>query len=618
MLDEVIHPDAKPEEIAQRDNAYETRCREARANYPLERLPGESDLDLVKRIATILDIVYGDTDSVMIHTRGYNVARAMALGQVAAPWISKYFFDAPKKLAFEKVYWPFYLIEKKRYAGNWWQRSIEKYDKTDIKGLEAVRRDSCKLVSNTVDAMIKKLLSTCNVGEMVKVACDGIDQIRSDTIDPYLLKISKALSKRPEDYDPVPPHARLAMKMAKREARLWLEQLTEKEMMVRMLAMEAKWNPITLERDDEGYRKAKREELVDEAKADDKITASSPHMGDRVSYFVVARGAAKGKHKLKTSDKAEDPEYVLKHRMPFDKQYYLENQLYGPVSRLLEPLVPGCTNKIISNSKCTLYIPRGGVTAIMAARSHVVKPPEQPVIPKAPKKPSKKQPLPGQLTLQGMLLAAPQKKRSSEEIEREIYHEGLRKKKKLLEAVTVDGQRQLYSDVLVTAPKYDLERPVEGAVVITRDPKMHTASVATTESSIGHYGTLASMCLSCNMIMKDQMDPEQSIPFCLDCMPAEPTLVPDTHEYERNMAKHRQAVAKVWDQRLHDSVELYKKCWSVCTLCQKAPNIEGLSECRNTDCSIFFKREQIKDRKQSTERIAARLQRKPIEIQYES
>ena len=48
-----------------------------------------------------------------------------------------------------------------------------------------------------------------------------------------------------------------------------------------------------------------------------------------------------------------------------------------------------------------------------------------------------------------------------------------------------------------------------------------------------------------------------------------------------------------------------------------APKIESLSECRNTDCSLFFKREQIKEHKDHTEHIAGRIRRKPVEIVYE-
>jgi len=41
----------------------------------------------------------------------------------------------PIKLEFEKVYYPYLLINKKRYAGLYWTKP-EKYDKMDSKGIE--------------------------------------------------------------------------------------------------------------------------------------------------------------------------------------------------------------------------------------------------------------------------------------------------------------------------------------------------------------------------------------------------------------------------------------------------------------------------------------------------
>jgi DNA polymerase delta subunit 1 len=69
------------------------------------------------------------------------VAEAMELGKEAANRISQ-IFKKPIKLEFEKVYYPYLLISKKRYAGVYYTRP-EKYDKIDTKGMENVRRDNC-------------------------------------------------------------------------------------------------------------------------------------------------------------------------------------------------------------------------------------------------------------------------------------------------------------------------------------------------------------------------------------------------------------------------------------------------------------------------------------------
>lgn len=59
-------------------------------------------------------VIYGDTDSVMVKFGVDSVAEAMALGKEAALEISKK-FKAPIKLEFEKVYYPYLLLNRKRF-----------------------------------------------------------------------------------------------------------------------------------------------------------------------------------------------------------------------------------------------------------------------------------------------------------------------------------------------------------------------------------------------------------------------------------------------------------------------------------------------------------------------
>lgn len=47
-------------------------------------------------------------------------------------------FPPPVKLEFEKVYFPYLLMNKKRYAGLYWSKP-DTYDKMDTKGIETVR-----------------------------------------------------------------------------------------------------------------------------------------------------------------------------------------------------------------------------------------------------------------------------------------------------------------------------------------------------------------------------------------------------------------------------------------------------------------------------------------------
>lgn len=101
-------------------------------------------------------VIYGDTDSVMVKFGPKDLGKVLKMGEEAAEYVSSKFIS-PIKLEFEKVYFPYLLINKKRYAGLYWT-GTEKYDKMDTKGIETVRRDNCRLVQVCIETVLKKLL----------------------------------------------------------------------------------------------------------------------------------------------------------------------------------------------------------------------------------------------------------------------------------------------------------------------------------------------------------------------------------------------------------------------------------------------------------------------------
>jgi DNA polymerase delta subunit 1 len=82
------------------------------------------------------EVVYGDTDSVMVKFGTKTVEETFPLALEAAEQCSK-IFPSPILLEFEKVYFPYLLMNKKRYAGLMWTNP-DKFDKMDTKGLETV------------------------------------------------------------------------------------------------------------------------------------------------------------------------------------------------------------------------------------------------------------------------------------------------------------------------------------------------------------------------------------------------------------------------------------------------------------------------------------------------
>jgi DNA polymerase delta subunit 1 len=222
-------------------------------------------------------VIYGDTDSVMVNFGVETVEEAMKLGQEAAIKITEKFIK-PIKLEFEKVYYPYLLINKKRYAGLYWTNPI-KHDKMDCKGIETVRRDNCPLVANLINTCLQKILIDRNPEAAVDFAKQTISDLLCNRVDISNLIITKELTKNDSEYSAKQAHVELANRMAKRDA------------------------------------------------------GSAPKLGDRVPFVIIAAGKGTPAYQ-----KSEDPIYVLENNIPIDTQYYLENQLSKPLIRIFEPI----------------------------------------------------------------------------------------------------------------------------------------------------------------------------------------------------------------------------------------------------------------------------------------
>ncbi|XP_013146336.1 PREDICTED: DNA polymerase delta catalytic subunit [Papilio polytes] len=236
-------------------------------------------------------VIYGDTDSVMVKFGVKTLEESMELGREAAEFVTSKFVK-PIKLEFEKVYYPYLLINKKRYAGLYFTRP-DKYDKMDCKGIETVRRDNSPLVSNMMSTCLQKLLIDRDPEGAVNYAKQIISDLLCNRIDISQLVITKELTKN--DYAAKQAHVELAAKMKKRDP------------------------------------------------------GTAPKLGDRVPYVLCC--AAKN---TPAYMKAEDPIYVLENSVPIDFNYYLENQLSKPLLRIFEPILGDKAESLLLKGEHTM------------------------------------------------------------------------------------------------------------------------------------------------------------------------------------------------------------------------------------------------------------------------
>ena len=258
----------------------------------------ESKYTIANGFQANAEVVYGDTDSVMVNFGLPTVAEAMPIAQRAAEEVSA-IFPNPIKLEFEKVYFPYLLMNKKRYAGLLWTNP-DKYDKLDAKGLETVRRDNCLLVRRVVDTCLRKIIIERDVKGAIEYAKGTISDLLQNKMDISMLVITKSLGKSADDADYAnkQAHVELAMRMRKRDP------------------------------------------------------GSAPNVGDRVAYVIIQ--AAKG---APAYEKSEDPVYVLENNLTIDTEYYLTNQLSNPLTRIFEPIIPNPSSLLTGDHTRTVCKP---------------------------------------------------------------------------------------------------------------------------------------------------------------------------------------------------------------------------------------------------------------------
>ena len=251
-------------------------------NYVEEHFPGAK-------------VRYGDTDSVMVEfdvqgRKGQDaIDYSWEQGELASEQCSK-LFKAPNDLELEKVYCPYFLYSKKRYAAKMYEGKSNKdgtpvlkedgtrlvaFKKIDVKGLQVVRRDTCMYVRGVLKHLLDLVLNSEDPRPAIEYARDSAKRLLKGKVDPKELTMSKQLGA---DYKTRVPHVEVRDKIRKREP------------------------------------------------------GSEPQNGDRVAFLITKVPGL-------LCDKAEDPSWVTDKKIPLDYVYYFEHQLVKPVCDLLEPLV---------------------------------------------------------------------------------------------------------------------------------------------------------------------------------------------------------------------------------------------------------------------------------------
>jgi DNA polymerase delta subunit 1 len=243
---------------------------------------------------------YGDTDSVMVEfdvgdRKGIEaVEYSWEIGERAAEECSA-LFKKPNNLELEKVYWPYFLYSKKRYAAKLWTQGKDgkmNMDYIDVKGLQLVRRDN-----------------TAHVREVCKELLDVVLE-SNDTEAPRALALQRAIELIEGD---VP-----------------IEKLTLSQGLSD--SYKVKGQSVSINSPNIDYINQAHVQVV--RKMRERQPGSEPQSGDRVPYVLIKTDDPKAK----AFEKSEDPKYAKENGIPIDYEYYFMNKFINPVCDLIEPL----------------------------------------------------------------------------------------------------------------------------------------------------------------------------------------------------------------------------------------------------------------------------------------
>ena len=181
----------------------------------------------------------------------------------------------PHDAEYEKTFWPFIILSKKRYVGNLYEEDVDKFKEKSM-GIVLKRRDNANILKKVYGGMINIILNQNDIAKSIAFLKNQLNLIQNESIPVGDLIISKTLKGSYADPSKI-SHKVLADRM--------------------------------LERD----------------------PGSAPQVNDRVQYVYIHNP---DKRALQ-GERIESPEYIKANDIKIDYSFYITNQIMKPVCQLL-------------------------------------------------------------------------------------------------------------------------------------------------------------------------------------------------------------------------------------------------------------------------------------------
>ena len=267
------------------------------------------------------DVIYGDTDSVFVKfsrevddriLKGEEALKhCIQCGIEAGDFITKGnliqdedtiikykpILHKPQVLEYEKTFWPFILISKKRYTGDKYEFNTTDCKRTSM-GIVLKRRDNAQIVKHVFGNVIEKIMIEKDFNSAVDWLKETLNQIRNEQFNLRFFVITKSLRgyyKNPQ-------------------------QIAHKVLADRMAARDPGNKP----------------------KSNDRIPYAYIKIDDKILYDYdnpYKSGSRKGQPRIRNimqGDRIEHIDYIKSNNISLDYDFYISNQIMNPVKQVLD------------------------------------------------------------------------------------------------------------------------------------------------------------------------------------------------------------------------------------------------------------------------------------------
>jgi DNA polymerase elongation subunit (family B) len=218
-------------------------------------------------------VIYGDTDSIFVQFPTKDLSNSIEMAKRAADKITS-LCRKPYKIEYEKTFYPFILFCRKRYVGLMYEDDVTKCHRKTM-GIAIKRRDNAPIVKDIFGGALDILLEKRDLRLAQTFVKDMLVNVMQNKMPIEKYIITKQLRDDYKNPDQI-AHRVLANRMTERDP------------------------------------------------------GNKPQVGDRIPYvYIAARSSEK-----KQGDKIEHLDYVRKHSLKPDVEFYITNQIQNPVAQL--------------------------------------------------------------------------------------------------------------------------------------------------------------------------------------------------------------------------------------------------------------------------------------------